>query len=195
MYTPIRSICLALGALTLTYTAAFSPLGVLAAHGAPIWQQQPPPAAPPAQPAPDQIVTPGEIQRMFEAVALVRSQETLKLTDEKYLPFLAKYKALQDARRHAQQDRNRTLNDLRKLANDPAGDEAQIKERLKALMDLQTRGDAEIRKAQEGVDSVLDARQQVKFRLFEDAMEVQKVELITKARQANRQQQQQKKNP
>jgi hypothetical protein len=187
MYTPTRSIHLAIGALTLICTAAFAPAAT------PGWQQ--PPAASPSQPPPDQIVTPGEIQRMFEAVALVRSQEALKLSDEKYLPFLAKYKALQDARRRAQQDRNRTLGDLRKLAVDPASDEAQIKDRLKALQDLQTRADGEIRKAQEGVDSVLDARQQVRFRTFEEAMEVQKVELITKARQANRQQQQQKKNP
>jgi len=185
MQTLTRSVRSALVALTLVCTGALVSAGALV-------QQQP---AAPQPPPPDQIVSAGEIQRMFEAVALVRSQETLKLSDEKYLPFIAKYKALQDARRRTQQERNRILSDLRKLTNDPAGDEGQMKERLKALEDLQTRGDAEIHKAQEGVDSVLDGRQQAKFRLFEEAMEAQKVELITKARQAHRQQQQDKKNP
>src|SRR5262249_33226075 len=124
--------------------------------------QQPGASVPPEQPT----VTPGEIQRMFEAVALVRAQEALKLNDERYLPFLAKYKALQDARRRAQQERNRILNDLRKLSNDPVSEEVQIKDRLKALEDLRARSEAEIHKAQEGVDSVLDPRQQAKFRLF-----------------------------
>jgi hypothetical protein len=190
MHTATRSNSLALIALALVCTGAFAPVGAAGRQqpGAP--GAQPPAAATP--PASDQAVTPGEIQRMFEAVALVRSQEALKLSDEKYLPFIAKYKALQDARRRQQQQRNRILNELRKLSNDPAGDEAQMKDRLKALDDLQTRAAIDIRKAQEGVDSVLDVRQQAKFRLFEEVMEAQKVELITKARQANRQQ---RKNP
>src|SRR5262245_57280280 len=113
------------------------------------------PAQTPAPPPGDQIVSPNEIQRMFEAVALVRAQEALKLSDERYLPFIAKYKLLQDVRRKAQQERNRILNELRKLANDPAGDETQMRDRLKALEDLHVRSEADIRKAQEGVDSVL----------------------------------------
>ncbi len=131
---------------------------------------------------------------MFEAVAMVRSQDALKLSDDKYLPFLAKYKALFDVRRRAQQERNRILQDLRKLGNDPASDEGQIKDRLKAWQDSQLRAQADIRRAQDGVDGVLDPRQQAKFRFFEEQMEQQKVELITRARQANRQQNQQKRN-
>src|SRR5713226_7728273 len=142
MQTPTRSIRLALVALALVCTGGLVSAGALGG-------QQP--TAPPPPP-PDQIVSIGEIQRMFEAVALVRSQDVLKISDEKYLPFLTKYKTLQDARRRTQQERSRILSDLNKLANDPAGDEGQIKERLKALNDLQIRGDIDIRKAQEGVD-------------------------------------------
>src|SRR5437773_6085385 len=93
-------------------------------------------------------VTPAEIQRMFEAVALVRAQEALKLSDERYLPFLAKYKALQDVRRRTLQERTRLLRELNRLTNPDAGngDETQLKERLKALQDLDTRSESELHK-------------------------------------------------
>jgi hypothetical protein len=182
-----RSVAPALtAALVLVCTGAFAPARSGSGQSGQQTSAQPPAAAQPA----NQIVTPGEIQRMFEAVALVRAQEALKLSDDRYIPFIAKYKALQDVRRKAQGERGRILSELRKLSNDPAGDEAQMRDRLKALEDLHARSEGDIRKAQEGVDSVLDVRQQAKFRLFEEAMEVQKVDLITKARQAVQRQRQ-----
>lgn len=131
-------------------------------------------------------VTPAQIQRMFDAWALVQAQEALKLEDQKYLPFLARYKALQDVRRQSQNERNRLHVELRRLVNDAASDENQIKERLKSLLDAEAREQTEIRKAYDGVDAVLEIRQQAKFRLFEEQMERLKIEMITKARQANR---------
>ncbi len=130
-------------------------------------------------------VTPEEIQRMFEAVALVRSQEALKLSDEGYLPFLARYKALQEIRRRTLQERARMLGDLNRVVNEGAGDQVSIRERLKALVDLDTRSEGELHKAYEGLDAVLDVQQQARFRLFEERMERQKIELLMRAR-ANR---------
>src|SRR5436305_1941109 len=75
-------------------------------------------------------VTPAEIQRMFEAYALVQAQDQLKLGDEQYPQFLVKFKALQEARRRTQQERNRLLQELRRLTNQ-GGDDGQIKDRLK----------------------------------------------------------------
>ena len=121
----------------------------------------------------------------FDPYALLQAQEQLKLSDEKYPQFLVKFKALQDIRRRTQQDRNRLLQDLRRLANE-GGDENAIKDRLKALQDLDARARADVQKAYEGVDSVLDVRQQAKFRVFEENMERRKLELVTRARQANR---------
>src|SRR3989442_7979874 len=104
-------------------------------------------AQPPQSQADAPAVTPAEIQRMFEAVALVRAQEALKLSDDRYLPFLAKYKALQDVRRRMQQERMRLLRELNRAATDPTSDEAHIKDRLKALQDLDARSEAELHKA------------------------------------------------
>ena len=58
---------------------------------------------------------------------------------------------------------------------------------MKALSDLDDRLVGEVRDAIAGIDQVLDVRQQVRFRLFEEQMERRKVDLLMRARQANRQ--------
>ncbi len=131
-------------------------------------------------------VSPGELQKMFDAYALMQAQEQLKIDDEHYAQFLTRFKALQDVRRTALQERMRTIAELRRLGNDPQADENQIKDRLKALQEIETRSQADIRKAYDAVDQVLDVHQQAKFRAFEETMERRKLELVSRARQANR---------
>ena len=65
-------------------------------------------------------------------------------------------------------------------------DEGQLKDRLKQLQEIESRGQAEARKAYDAIDQVLDLRQQAQFRVFEEQMERRKIELVTRARQANR---------
>jgi Spy/CpxP family protein refolding chaperone len=134
----------------------------------------------------DPTVTPFELQRLFDSYALLQAQEQLKIGDEQYTKFLPRFKALQDARRQALQQRTRVLNDVRRLLAEVPSDDGLIKERLKQLQEIEGRGDAESRKAYEAIDQVLDVRQQAQFRLFEEQMERRKLELVTRARQANR---------
>jgi len=131
-------------------------------------------------------ITPFELQRLFDSYALLQAQEQLKINDEQFSRFLPRFKALQDARRQMLQQRTRVLADVRRLLNDATTDEAQIRDRLKQLQDIENRGEAEARKAYEAIDQVLDVRQQGQFRLFEEQMERRKLELVTRARQANR---------
>jgi hypothetical protein len=77
------------------------------------------------------------------------------------------------------------LNQLRKGVNEGDSDE-QIKASLKLLQDIDDRAATDTRKAFEAVDQALDLRQQAKFRIFEEQMERRKLELVTRARQANR---------
>jgi|SRR5581483_7433819 len=131
-------------------------------------------------------VTPGEVQRMFDSYALMQAQDQLKISDEQFPQFLARFKALQDVRRRALQERGRLLQELRQLVNAPQPDEAQMKERVKALNDLEARTAEDVRKAQDAIDQVLTVYQQAKFRVFEENMERRKLELVTRARQANK---------
>ena len=75
---------------------------------------------------------------------------------------------------------------LRLSAPDAKADDAPLRDGLKALQDLDARTAAEIKKAYEGIDQVLDLRQQARFRVFEEQMERRKIELVTRARQNNR---------
>jgi hypothetical protein len=135
-------------------------------------------------------ISPAEIQRMFDAYALLQAQSQLQISDDQYTRFLARFKALQDARRKALQEHTRLVVELRQLLNQGQSDEGALKERVQALQELDTRSAADIRKAYDAVDQVLDVTQQAKFRVFEELMERRKIELVTRARQANRQRQQ-----
>jgi len=131
-------------------------------------------------------VTPGEIQRMFDAYALLQAQEQLRIGDEQYTQFLTRFKALQDLRRRALNERTRIVVELRRMLMEGQPDEAAIKDRLKLLDDIETRSAVDVKKAYEAIDQILDVRQQAKFRVFEENMERRKLELVTRARLANR---------
>jgi hypothetical protein len=143
-------------------------------------------AAPEAAGAEAPGVSPAEIQRMFDSYALIQAQDQLKISDDKFPQFLRRFKILQDTRRKNLQERFRIVQDLRRLSKDAQPDEAQLKERLKALDDLDARAQAELAKAYDAINQMLDVRQQAQFRVFEENMENRKLALITRARQANR---------
>ena len=139
----------------------------------------------------DPRVTPAEIQRMFDAYALVQAQDQLRLNDEQYSRFLVRFKSLQDVRRRSLQEHTRLVGELRRLLLRQQPDESQLKDRMQELQDVDSRAIAEIKKAYDGLDQVLDVKQQASLRVFEEQMERRKIELITRARQANRPKQQQ----
>ena len=103
-------------------------------------------------------MTPGEIQRLFDAYLVMEAQQALALTDQQYPQFLTRLKTLQDTRRRNQQERNQLMVQLQRLTNPRQpnrGDEAQLKERLTALQELESRNLVEMRKAYSALDEVL----------------------------------------
>ena len=132
---------------------------------------------------------PAEIQKLFDAYLVMEAQQALELSDQQYPQFLARVRTLQETRRRTQQERNQLMGQLQRLTNPrlpkPA-DESEIKSRLASLQDLEARTAAEMRKAYNGVDEVLDVRQQGRFRVFEEQIERRKIELLMRARQQNR---------
>jgi hypothetical protein len=141
-----------------------------------------PPAAPPAD------LSPGEIQRLFDAMLLADAQSALALSDKQYPDFLTRLRALQETRRSNQLQRLKLMADLQRLSNPRVTqvDEAAIKDRLSSLQELDARSAAEVRKAYSALDEVLDVRQQARFRVIEEQLERRKLELLMRARQ-NRQ--------
>ncbi|HEY3885128.1 MAG TPA: hypothetical protein VGL62_07970 [Vicinamibacterales bacterium] len=151
-------------------------------------RQAQPQAAPQAPEAP--AITAGQLQRWFDAYAVVQAQDALQLTEAQYGPFVTRLKALQETRRRHQQARQQILGSIRKLVNPPKDgsqsatpDDRAVSEQLKALRDEDERAAADLQKAYDGVDEVLNVPQQARFRVFEDRMEQQKLELLLRARQ------------
>lgn len=149
--------------------------------------------APGRQPLPgldNSDMTPGEIQKLFDAYLVMEAQQALSLADEQYPRFLTRLRALQETRRTSQQERFRLMGALQRLTNprqQPVrGEDAMITERLAALQELESRTAAELRKAYTALDEVLDIRQQARFRIFEEQIERRKIELLMRARQQNR---------
>ena len=66
-------------------------------------------------PAGEPGVSPGDVQRMFDAYALMQAQEQLKIGDEHFAQFLTRYKALQEVRRKDLQERARLVVDIRQI--------------------------------------------------------------------------------
>ena len=155
-------------------------------------ERQERPVPPPAMPGgpgglagPDAPISAGQIQRWFEAFTVLQAQEALNLSETQYGRFVTRLKALQDSRRKHQVARNQIMGDLRKLTNpqNGTGDEAALTERLKALRDEDERAVVDLKKGYEGLDETLDTRQQARFRIFEERMEQQKLELLMRTRQ------------
>lgn len=168
-----RSILFA-GALTLVF-----------ASGLAAGQLPPAPAPPALRGDPGAAMSAGQIQRWFEAFTVLQAQDALQLSETQYGRFVTRLKALQDARRKHQLARNQIMGDLRRLTNPQTGsnDEGSLGERLRALREEDDRAAVDLRRAFEGVDETLDVRQQGRFRIFEERMEQQKLELLMRMRQ------------
>jgi Spy/CpxP family protein refolding chaperone len=134
-------------------------------------------------------MTPGEIQKLFDAYLVMEAQQALQLSDQQYPQFLTRLRTLQDLRRRTLQERNQLMGQLQRLTNPRLAkpvDESEIKARLTSLQELESRTAAEMRKAYNALDEVLDVRQQGRFRVFEEQIERRKIELLMRARQQNR---------
>ncbi len=164
---------------------------ILATAGAPL---QNPPGPNPQRPNQQrgrggELPNPGpglpiqQLQAMFDAYALVQAQRVLQLTDEQYQQFFPRMNRLQDARRSQIQQRNRQINELRRLFGPAGGDEAAIGAALKRYEDGEAQAAQQVAAARQAVDEVLTIRQRAAFRFFEEDMERQKIDFITRARQ------------
>ena len=189
MWTPQhRPIACVVGLLAATWAASPASAGAqdvqappaASARVRPEARQAPGRAA--AAPQADRLEI-AELQRLFDAYTVMQAQEALQLDDEQFGQFLPKLKALQDTRRRGEHTRNRLVADLGRLtAASAAVDENAVRARLRDLQDLESRTSAELRRAYDTLDALLDVRRQARFRVFEQNMERRKLQLMLRAR-------------
>ena len=124
-----------------------------------------------------------QMQTMFDAYALVQAKKVLQLTDEQYQRFFARMNQLQDLRRRHAQQRIRLLNELRRMWRPQQADEAKLIQQIEVLDNLDEKFEISIRAAKQAIDEVLTVRQRAGFRFFEEDMDRQKLEFMTRSRQ------------
>jgi hypothetical protein len=128
-------------------------------------------------------VRPAELAAMLDAYTVVQAQNALELTDAQYGPFVTRLRKLQENRRRNNQIRNRLLQELRAMAApNGSADENAMREKLRALREHNQQSAAALQRDSEAVDEVLDVRQQVRFRLLEERLERQKLDLLMRSR-------------
>jgi hypothetical protein len=150
------------------------------------WAQESPPAdrnRPRAE-----GLTPADVEDMLDALVLVQAERILQVGEAQYPEFVTRLKSLQQTRKRNRQVRLRIVRELQRLTAPQrgTGDEAVLRERLHALREHEERAAAELAKAYDALDRVLDVRQQARFRVFELNMERQKLDMLLRARQAAR---------
>ena len=123
-------------------------------------------------------VTPGEVQRMFDAYALMQAQEQFKISDEQFAKFMTRFKALQEVRR--QDAAGPHADHHRACASWPRRHRPTRRRSRTSFGRFRMLDVADRRRAQEGVRSDRPGArraQQAQFRVFEEVMERRKLEL------------------
>lgn len=125
-----------------------------------------------------------ELQEVFDAFALVQAQRILQLDDEQYGRFFPKMSRVYQLRRGHGQARMRLVNEIRRLYAGPQrGTDAQLADAVGRLDELEGRFVTDMRTLRLAVDEVLTPRQRAGLRFFEEDMERQKIDFITRSRQ------------
>jgi len=128
---------------------------------------------------------PAELGRLFDAYTVMQAQEALGLDEARFGPFVTRLRALQQLRRRHVRERAVLMRELRLLLQ-TTGNDVQLKEKLDALVRLEATIRADELKARDAVDEILDVRQQARFRLLEQQLELRKLELVNRARARQR---------
>jgi hypothetical protein len=167
--------CRILAGLAIAVVTVTMPATSVAQERGEAGRANPPAAAP----------TNAELVSMLDAYAIVQAQKALELTDEQYVQFIARLRRLQDTRRRNMQARNRLVQDLRRmLAPDVTTEESTLRDRMKALRDVDDQAAQAMRREYDSLDEILSPRQQARFRIFEERMERQKLDLLMRAMRA-----------
>jgi hypothetical protein len=140
-----------------------------------------------APPAGAEGVTAAQAEQLFDQFVLRQARLALELAPGQVVPFGRRLEQLQAVRRRGQRRRQQMLNELNQMSRgaEPA-DEATLNVKLKALDDLSAAVDQDVRDAYARVEEILDVRQRARFRIFEQRMERQKLDLMARARGAAR---------
>lgn len=144
------------------------------------------PAAAASQRGEGEGLTAAQVERMWDDYVLAQAQTVLNLSDQQFPRFRNRLLQLQQLRRRLQRERNVKLREAQQALNARGAppDMTIVSARLKEYDDLMVSSADQLRQGYASIDEVLNVRQRVRFRMFEDRMAQKKLELLAQARQA-----------
>jgi Spy/CpxP family protein refolding chaperone len=119
-----------------------------------------------------------QLEQFIATWALNAAQNALKLTDDQFETFVPKFTRLQNIRRRILNQRRALMNQLNGLVNAATPQDEAITEKVRELDALIRRAAEETLKVHLDVESVLTPWQRGRFRLFEEQVERQKIDLL-----------------
>jgi Spy/CpxP family protein refolding chaperone len=133
-------------------------------------------------------MTAQQVEEYFDAAVLFQAQAELRLSDDEFLTFGARLRRLQTLRRTLQRQRLQAVRGLNELLGAADASDDAVAAKVAALDALDADAARQLHDALAGIDEVLTVRQRARFRVFEEAMERRKLDLLARARaQARRQ--------
>jgi len=121
------------------------------------------------------------VQDILDGMEINRADKFLQVDDKHYGEFILRLRALQRLRRQHASQRQHLLGDLRKLTNaQPPVEDALLEAPTKKLDEFDKQALLDIQNAYAQIDEVLTIRQRARFRVFEEMMEQQKLEILTR---------------
>jgi hypothetical protein len=127
------------------------------------------------------------LQQLLDSYLLLQAERQLQLTPVQAPQFIMRLRELQDARRRALRERGAAIQELRRLTQGPRGrgaaeNEGQLTERLKNFDEMEARSAAAIKQALGNLDQVLEPHQRARFRILEEQLERNKLDILMQAR-------------
>ena len=182
-------------------TAAGVSSARVSAQGAAAQQQQATPPPPPPTQTPDAASAQGRgagrgdapqrpaaadlaklqtVQDLLEGMEISNADKFLQVDNQHYGEFIQRLRNLQKLRKQHQNQRQRLVQDLRRLSNQPGVEDALLEAPTKRLDDFDRQAFQDMQNAYAQIDEVLNVRQRARFRLFEEMMEQRKLEILTR---------------
>jgi hypothetical protein len=137
--------------------------------------------------APGGAPTTAEVEQLFDRYVRNQARIALNLTPDQMATFAPEFNRLQATRRRVQRERQRLLNQLTSASRGGGTDnEDAIAERVAAVDEHRVASEQQIRDALAAVDQVLTVQQRARFRVFEQRIERQRLDLLSRAQRAAR---------
>jgi hypothetical protein len=129
-----------------------------------------------------------EVERMWDSYLAAQAKTALGLNEAQFLRFSARLQDLQNLRRQHQRQRRQLMSELSEMvrAQGAISNRDAVIAKLRELDEWNIESARQAVRGYAAIDGILNIRQRVRFRSFEERMAQQKLELLAEARRAAR---------